>query len=43
MTAVEDKKADVYIMYCINAASARKKAPQPTVARIPEELNVRSA
>ncbi|MFJ7566402.1 molybdate ABC transporter substrate-binding protein [Herminiimonas sp. NPDC097707] len=42
ITAFEDDKADVYIMYCTNAVITKKAVPQLHVVRIPDELNVRS-
>lgn len=43
VTAFEDDKADVYLMYCTNAASTKKALPQLQVLRIPADLNVKSA
>jgi molybdate transport system substrate-binding protein len=43
VTAFEDGKADVYVMYCTNAASTKKSVPPLDVVRLPDAVNVRSA
>lgn len=43
VTAFENDKADVYLMYCTNAAATRNALPRLKVLRIPDEFNVRSA
>ncbi|MES2023989.1 MAG: molybdate ABC transporter substrate-binding protein [Pseudomonadota bacterium] len=43
ITAFEDDKADVYIMYRTNALVTKQTLPELNVVRIPDDLNVRSA
>ncbi|CAG9171629.1 molybdate ABC transporter substrate-binding protein [Cupriavidus respiraculi] len=43
IAAFQDDRADVYLMYCTNAATAKAALPPLAVLRIPEALNVRSA
>ena len=43
VTAFEDNKADVYVMYCTNAVSTKASVPSVGIFRIPDSLNVRSA
>jgi len=42
VTAFEDNKADVYVMYCTNAATTKKSLPHLLIVHIPSELNVPS-
>ncbi|MNR92596.1 molybdate ABC transporter periplasmic molybdate-binding protein [compost metagenome] len=43
ITAFEEDKTDVYIMYCTNAIVTRKALPQLQAVLIADDLNVRSA
>lgn len=43
ISAFEQNKTDVYVMYCTNAVLTKNALPRLTVVRIPEALNVRSA
>jgi len=43
VTAFEDDKADVYLMYCTNAAATGKVLSRLKILHIPDDLNVRSA
>lgn len=43
ITAFEEDKSDVYIMYCTNAIVTRKALPQLQAVLIADDLNVRSA
>jgi molybdate transport system substrate-binding protein len=42
ITAFEDDKADAYIMYCTNALITKKALPHLNLARIADDINVRS-
>jgi molybdate transport system substrate-binding protein len=43
ITAFEDDKTDVYIMYRTNALVTKQTLPELNVVQIPDDLNVRSA
>ena len=43
ITAFENDRADVYVMYCTNAVVTKKALPELDIVRIPDALNVRSA
>lgn len=43
ITAFENDRTDVYVMYCTNAVITKQALPGLDVVRIPDALNVRSA
>ena len=42
VTAFENNRADVYVMYCTNAVTTKKSLPKLHIVRIPDAMNVRS-